>query len=68
MWLIMVLPSIIITSFLVLGFRNEYTPKVELTYTNKIFDIKDQAYKSDDITSVISSLSALTNGGKEAHG
>lgn len=36
MWLIMVLPSVIIGLFLVLGFQRDYTPSSPIKYANEI--------------------------------
>lgn len=36
MWLIMVLPSVIIGLFLVLGFQREYAPVSPIKYANQI--------------------------------
>lgn len=66
MWLIMVIPSLIISAFLVLGFQREYITHESMTYTNQMLggnSTNPINYEQLDIDKAIMNLGTLTNHG-----
>mmetsp|Transcript_3730 Transcript_3730/g.5633 ORF Transcript_3730/g.5633 Transcript_3730/m.5633 type:complete len:368 (-) Transcript_3730:1301-2404(-) len=63
MWLIMVLPSILISAFLLIGFTKEYQPKTGMSASNILMGGSDLS-NPEAVNSAITNLSTLTNHGQ----
>ena len=67
MWLLMVIPSIMISVFLMLGFKREYIPHESMEYTNQMLNSSSSplSFGQSEMDTAISNFGSLTNHGNQ---
>ena len=70
MWLIMILPSLLISAFLLLGFQREYVPKQTLEYTNQLLRQNGTGtlYDTNMVNTAMQDIAKFTNHNDRRHG